>query len=193
MDQVGGDAQFGVDAARAIEVLATVQGSGLSVPGVLVRFVLGAVGAVALEFGVRILAEHDVPDERFGAKLRIDLAIARGPEEAGGHVHELLDLVAGALPEPDHAQDDFFPKLYGGVDYGVPLPFPNTKARVRAVRFHDLHHVLTVRLRIARQDVEDVLYVAVTVDEDPASDLHDWYGRSFFFYPDEVEPLEAAP
>ncbi|WP_437676238.1 hypothetical protein [Sorangium sp. So ce131] len=25
----------------------------------------------------------------------------------------------------------------------LPVPFPNTKARVRAVRYHDLHHVLT--------------------------------------------------
>jgi hypothetical protein len=25
----------------------------------------------------------------------------------------------------------------------VPMPFPNTKQRVRAVRYHDLHHVLT--------------------------------------------------
>lgn len=25
----------------------------------------------------------------------------------------------------------------------IPLPFPNTQGRVRAVRFHDLHHVLT--------------------------------------------------
>ncbi|MCI0570854.1 MAG: hypothetical protein L0Y66_08890 [Myxococcaceae bacterium] len=25
----------------------------------------------------------------------------------------------------------------------IPMPFPNTRARVRAVRFHDLHHVLT--------------------------------------------------
>jgi hypothetical protein len=48
-------------------------------------------------------------------------------------------------------------------------------------------------VRAIHQDVEDVTYVAVTVDEDPASDLHDWYGRSFFFYPDEVEPLETAP
>ena len=48
-------------------------------------------------------------------------------------------------------------------------------------------------VRAIHQDVEDVLYVAVTVDDDPASDLHNWYGRSFFFYPDEVEPLEAAP
>lgn len=25
----------------------------------------------------------------------------------------------------------------------IPFPFPNTKARVKAVRYHDLHHVLT--------------------------------------------------
>src|SRR6185295_10394327 len=25
----------------------------------------------------------------------------------------------------------------------IPVPFPNTKARVRAVHVHDLHHVLT--------------------------------------------------
>ncbi len=48
-------------------------------------------------------------------------------------------------------------------------------------------------VRAIHQDVEDLMYVAVTVDDDPASDLHDWYGRSFFFYPDEVEPVEAAP
>jgi hypothetical protein len=47
-------------------------------------------------------------------------------------------------------------------------------------------------VRAIHQDVENQMYVAVTVDDDPASDLHDWYGRSFFFYPEEVEPL-ATP
>jgi hypothetical protein len=47
-------------------------------------------------------------------------------------------------------------------------------------------------VRAVHQDLEDVMYVAVTVDDDPASDLHDWYGRSFFFYPDEIEPLAPA-
>ncbi|MEO7038734.1 MAG: hypothetical protein ABI186_01750, partial [Candidatus Elarobacter sp.] len=47
-------------------------------------------------------------------------------------------------------------------------------------------------VRAIHQDVENLMYVAVTVDDDPASDLHDWYGRSFFFYPDEIEPLGVA-
>jgi hypothetical protein len=34
--------------------------------------------------------------------------------------------------------------------------------------------------------------VAVTVDDDPATEYHQWYGRSFFFEPDEVEPAGVA-
>jgi hypothetical protein len=55
----------------------------------------------------------------------------------------------------------------------------------------------TATVRAIHQDVENQMYVAVTVDDDPASDMHDWYGRSLFFYPDEVEPVsmvsEASP
>jgi hypothetical protein len=47
-------------------------------------------------------------------------------------------------------------------------------------------------VRAVHQDVENQMYVAVTVDDDPASELHDWYGRSLFFYPDEVEPASTA-
>ncbi len=53
------------------------------------------------------------------------------------------------------ARDRYFEENHFGPDGGygaawvdfklgpIPLPFPNTRARVRAVRFHDLHHVLT--------------------------------------------------
>ena len=51
--------------------------------------------------------------------------------------------------------------------------------------------------RVARvegvyRDVEDVAWVAVSLDGDPASDLHSSHGRFFYFYPDEVEPLEPG-
>jgi hypothetical protein len=39
------------------------------------------------------------------------------------------------------------------------------------------------------RDVDGMTYVAVTVEDDPAADLHSWYGRFFYFYPEEVEPL----
>jgi hypothetical protein len=35
------------------------------------------------------------------------------------------------------------------------------------------------------------VYVAVTVDADPAASLHESFGRFFYFDPSEVEPLDA--
>lgn len=37
-------------------------------------------------------------------------------------------------------------------------------------------------------DAEGNDYVQVLPDDDPGRDLHEWYGRSWFFRPDEVEP-----
>jgi len=42
-------------------------------------------------------------------------------------------------------------------------------------------------------DVEDRRYLAVTLEDDPAADLHQWHGRFFYFAPDEVEPMEQCP
>ena len=42
-------------------------------------------------------------------------------------------------------------------------------------------------------DVEDKRYLAVTLEEDPAAELHQWHGRYLYFAPDEVEPLESRP
>ena len=50
----------------------------------------------------------------------------------------------------------------------------------------------TATVQAIHQDFEERVYVAVTIDEDPASEYHEWYGRSFFFDTDEVEPLERA-
>ncbi len=41
-------------------------------------------------------------------------------------------------------------------------------------------------------DVEGAWHVAVTLRDDPASDIHDWYGRYLYFAPDEVEPQSGA-
>jgi hypothetical protein len=38
------------------------------------------------------------------------------------------------------------------------------------------------------RDVDDRVYVAVTVDIDPAAALHESFGRFFYFDPDEVDP-----
>jgi hypothetical protein len=41
-------------------------------------------------------------------------------------------------------------------------------------------------------DVDGSVHLAVTVHDDPAAELHGWYGRFLHFRPDEVEPLTAG-
>jgi hypothetical protein len=41
-------------------------------------------------------------------------------------------------------------------------------------------------------DVDGEVHVAVTLVDDPAADLHDWYGRYLYFAPEEVEPLDPG-
>ncbi len=43
------------------------------------------------------------------------------------------------------------------------------------------------------ESVDDDTHVAVTIDDDPATDLHRASGRFFYFAPEELEPLAAAP
>ena len=42
------------------------------------------------------------------------------------------------------------------------------------------------------RDLDERIYVAVTVDADPAAALHDSFGRFFYFDPAEIEPLDTA-
>ena len=39
-------------------------------------------------------------------------------------------------------------------------------------------------------DVDDDVYLAVTIDDDPGAELHHWHGRYLYFRPDEVEVVE---
>ena len=41
-------------------------------------------------------------------------------------------------------------------------------------------------------DVDGDTHVAVTLVDDPAADLHEWYGRYLYFAPDELEPLPTG-
>jgi hypothetical protein len=53
----------------------------------------------------------------------------------------------------------------------------------------------TARVEAVFLDVDDRRHVAVTVEDDPASELQQWHGRFFYFSPGEIEPIpeETAP
>ena len=47
------------------------------------------------------------------------------------------------------------------------------------------------RVTSVHEDVDGDRHVGVVVEDDPAADLHDWYGRYLYFAPDEIEPLSC--
>ena len=50
----------------------------------------------------------------------------------------------------------------------------------------------TATVRAVLRDVDDRAYVAVTIDDDPAADLHLLKNRFLYFYRDEIEPVTSA-
>jgi hypothetical protein len=53
----------------------------------------------------------------------------------------------------------------------------------------------TARIEVIQQDFENRLYVVVTIDDDPGREQWDervMPGHRFFFFPEEVELLEAG-
>ncbi len=48
------------------------------------------------------------------------------------------------------------------------------------------------RVTAVLSDVDGEVHVALVLVDDPAADMHDWYGRYLYFAPDELEPLPAG-
>jgi hypothetical protein len=68
-----------------------------------------------------------------------------------------------------------------------------TRVRLRPARRADAHDMF-LRDMVATvagvfHDVDDELHVAVTVDDDPATEAMLAHGRYLYFHPDEIEPL----
>ncbi|MEU1403193.1 hypothetical protein ABZ471_12655 [Streptomyces sp. NPDC005728] len=67
------------------------------------------------------------------------------------------------------------------------------RPRVRGADAQDMFLAgRSARVAALFHDVDGSVHLAVTVDDDPAAELHGWYGRFHYFRPDEVEPLAHA-
>lgn len=79
---------------------------------------------------------------------------------------------------------------------GVPVA-RGSRVRLRPNRRADAQDIFVAgkvaRVTAVHEDVDGNTHVGVVVDDDPAADLHDWYGRYLYFAPDEVEPLDPEP
>ncbi len=83
---------------------------------------------------------------------------------------------------------------------GVPVS-GGSRVRIHPRRRADAQDLFfaeqEARVTAVHSDVDGNTHVAVVLADDPAADLHDWYGRYLYFAPDELEPLapdlEADP
>ncbi|MFZ2173169.1 MAG: hypothetical protein WAW17_03895 [Rhodococcus sp. (in: high G+C Gram-positive bacteria)] len=109
-----------------------------------------------------------------------------------GLVPELTDDVPWWDPEADTAVR---PDVDGVVVNGVRV------AKGSVVRLHpsrradaqDLFFAGRVaRVATVHADVDGGTHVGVVLADDPASEMHEWYGRYLYFAPDEVEPIPAV-
>ncbi len=70
-----------------------------------------------------------------------------------------------------------------------------SRVRLRPSRRADAQDLFyagrTARVTAVLGDVDGGTHVAVVVEDDPAAELHDWYGRYLYFAPEEIEPLPA--
>jgi hypothetical protein len=113
---------------------------------------------------------------------------AAGPADVGA---------AGKLPWWEPAVDasvdpDTDTVLVGGIPVGR-----GSRVRVRPTRRADAQDLFfagqAARVTSVHFDVDGSTHVGLVFEEDPAADLHEGYGRSFYYAPDELEPLEKAP
>lgn len=70
-----------------------------------------------------------------------------------------------------------------------------SRVRLRPSRRADAHDLFydgrAARVVTVHEDVDGDAHIGVVIEDDPAAELHEWYGRYLYFAPDEIEPLDG--
>jgi hypothetical protein len=139
----------------------------------------------------QIIDQCDAMSPDAMARLHGVLRDPHGPKIPTGLVPEIPEGVDWWDPLADNAVR---PEVDAVLVNGIRLA-RGSLVRLRPRRNADAQDIFvagkTARVTSVHEDVEGNKHVGVVVDDDPAADLHDWYGRYLYFSPDEVEPLEA--
>jgi hypothetical protein len=151
-------------------------------------------------------------DEEKAQARATDPRAARIIDQCDAMSPDAMARLHGVLRDP-HGVAGLIPEIPEGVDWWDPLAdnavrpeidavlvngirvARGSQVRLRPRRNADAQDIFvagkTARVTSVHEDVEGNKHVGVVVDDDPAADLHDWYGRYLYFSPDEVEPLAA--
>ncbi|MCW2796063.1 hypothetical protein [Nocardioides sp.] len=133
----------------------------------------------------RAAAIIDRCDQMSPESLRDLHGVLRDPHRPGGEV-----------PWWDPASDEGFqPDTDSVVIDGVSVS-KGSLVRVHPSRRADAQDLFfaeqVARVTAVLSDVDGDTHVAVVLVDDPAADMHEWYGRYFYFGPEELEPLDQA-
>ncbi|WAM17638.1 hypothetical protein [Rhodococcus sp. JS3073] len=108
-----------------------------------------------------------------------------------GLVPELTDDMPWWDPDADTAVR---PDVDGVIVNGIRVA-KGTVVRIHPSRRADAQDLFfagqLARVVTVHADVDGGTHVGVVLVDDPASELHEWYGRYLYFAPDEVEPVSA--
>jgi len=120
------------------------------------------------------------------------------PDPAGGDIRnaEPADFDTGDVPWWDPAADESVqPEVDSVLIDGVRVAkgslvrvHPSRRADAQDLFFADQ----VARVTAVLSDVDGGTHVALVLVDDPAAEMHDWYGRFLYFAPDELEPLDPA-
>ncbi|WAC89880.1 hypothetical protein [Mycobacterium sp. Aquia_213] len=140
----------------------------------------------------RIIDQCDAMSPDAMARLHGVLRDPHRPGIPAGLVPEIPDGVDWWDPLADNAVR---PEIDAVLVNGIRVA-RGSRVRLRPRRNADAQDIFvagkTARVTSVHEDVEGNKHVGVVVEDDPAAELHDWYGRYLYFSPDEVEPLQAA-
>ncbi len=119
--------------------------------------------------------------------------VLRDPHGSGpGMVRGIPEIPEGVDWWDPLADSAVEPELDAVLVAGVPVA-RGSRVRLRPKRQADAQDMFvagrTARVTVVHEDVDGARHVGVVLDDDPAADLHDSYGRYLYFSPDEIEPL----
>ncbi|MCD9874543.1 hypothetical protein [Streptomyces guryensis] len=128
------------------------------------------------------------------------------PPEVFARLHGAVRSLAPATPRPplierptwwrEGADDGLSPSTDTVLVDGVPLGGGSRvrlRPRGRGADAQDMFLAgRTAEVAAVLHDVDGSVHLAVTLDDDPAAELHSWYGRFHYFRPDELEPLQPT-
>lgn len=138
-------------------------------------------------------AEARATDPRAAAVL--DRCDALTPAELQ-RLHGARRDTGGEVPWWDPAADASVDPARDTVDVGGVTIGRDSLVVLRPARRADAQDLFldgrTARVTAVVSDVDGRTHVAVALADDPDADLHEWYGRYYYFAPDEIEPATGG-